>query len=498
MLITMKNIFLLFLIITFSTYSLAGEIRNCKQRDDYKSAVSSLKKISYNKYEDSLTLTKAKQEHQAVLSVAESCGLSEKNLTKLKRRINRIAKKRYRKLARLLVKKVKYVSDFRSPRSEIDEIKAVEEELGLSEFHFLPETKEKRLLETGIVYEGLRSKSCTEVNNTTPVLSKPRDQDSVGWCYAFSAADLLSHKLNKKISAVHLATLYNHNDFWTNLRRNITPVVAITELAGQGRVQVDKELGEITLRERVRSESSIEGGFTGNAIRHGLQHGICTEHEIPSNYSIERNIFELERLVANYREISVPLRAGECNSTSQEEIYSYVVDGTRVNLKNDYFGEHPQNDLLQEMFPSLDFETFFEVINQTNRQNAYQQLLAASCKEEVAITDNINVHEVTARGKDFSDTLDQQLENGNVAEIGYHAGVLYNPDMPNRSSGLHSALILGRRFNAETNKCEYLLRNSWGEGSLYHSSYDTEIMKDTAWISEEALGKSGIDITYIE
>ena len=498
MLITMKNIFLLVTLIIFTTSSLAGEIRDCKQRSDYKRAISSLKKISYSRFENSLTLSKAKAEYHAVLSVIATCGLNERNVVKLIKTTKRIARRRYKKLARLLVKKAKYVSDFRSPGPEVAELKAIENELGLSEFHFLPEAKENLLLETGSVYESLRSTSCTSIDNTSPVLSTPRDQDSVGWCYAFSAADLLSHKLNQKVSAVHLATLYNHNDFWTNLRRNITPVVAVSELASNGRVQMDRELGAITLRERAISESSIEGGFTGNAIRHGLRHGICTEHEIPSNYSIERNIFELERLVGTYHEISIPLRAGECNSISSEGLYSYEVDGNSINLKDDYFGEHPRNDLLQEMFPGLDFDTFFEVINQTNRQNAYQQLLEASCKDEIAITDDINVREVKAKGKDFSNTLDEQLENGNVAEIGYHAGVLYNPDKPNRSSGLHSSLILGRRFNAETNKCEYLLRNSWGGGSLYHNSYGSDIMKDTAWIAEEALGKSGIDITYIE
>ena len=37
-------------------------------------------------------------------------------------------------------------------------------------------------------------------------LNNVRDQDGVGWCYAYTAADLLSYRLKKKISAV---SLYN-------------------------------------------------------------------------------------------------------------------------------------------------------------------------------------------------------------------------------------------------------------------------------------------------
>ncbi len=57
-----------------------------------------------------------------------------------------------------------------------------------------------------------KNKCQPEVDLRNSVLGPVRDQDSIGWCYAFSASELLTYKLGKKISAADLAM--NHNDTW--------------------------------------------------------------------------------------------------------------------------------------------------------------------------------------------------------------------------------------------------------------------------------------------
>jgi len=41
--------------------------------------------------------------------------------------------------------------------------------------------------------------------------NNPRDQDGVGWCYAYAAADLLSVEAGMNVSAAELSYRYNRN-----------------------------------------------------------------------------------------------------------------------------------------------------------------------------------------------------------------------------------------------------------------------------------------------
>ncbi|MBL7542656.1 MAG: hypothetical protein JNL11_02520 [Bdellovibrionaceae bacterium] len=55
--------------------------------------------------------------------------------------------------------------------------------------------------------EESRCQPATDLRNQA--LGEVRDQDSIGWCYAFAGADLLTYKLGRKVSAVDLAMNYN-------------------------------------------------------------------------------------------------------------------------------------------------------------------------------------------------------------------------------------------------------------------------------------------------
>ncbi len=52
------------------------------------------------------------------------------------------------------------------------------------------------------------NKNCGDVNLSSK-MGPIRDQDTMGWCYAFAAADLLSFKLGQRISAASLAIQSN-------------------------------------------------------------------------------------------------------------------------------------------------------------------------------------------------------------------------------------------------------------------------------------------------
>ncbi len=89
-----------------------------------------------------------------------------------------------------------------------------------------------------------------------------RDQDTMGWCYAFAAADLLSFKLGQRISAASLAIQSNADSMPSWIRIPFTGGV----------------------------ESKMNGGNTANTISNGLGNrwlgageGLCLEKDFPRN-----------------------------------------------------------------------------------------------------------------------------------------------------------------------------------------------------------------------
>ena len=93
-------------------------------------------------------------------------------------------------------------------------------------------------------------KCSDKINQNEAVnLNNARNQDTVGWCYAYTAADLLSYRLKKRISAV---SLYN---------------------SGQ------------EIEQDIKSSESARGGDIKSSIDSYLtkKNGLCLEENLPSN-----------------------------------------------------------------------------------------------------------------------------------------------------------------------------------------------------------------------
>ncbi len=102
-----------------------------------------------------------------------------------------------------------------------------------------------------------QNENCGEVKDLGLEMGSIHNQVSLGTCFSYAAADLLSFKLRRKISAASLA------------------------------VQSNKERNPLTdrLRSNIKESSSIEGGMMGDAINAGIKNGLCLERDFPSEYS---------------------------------------------------------------------------------------------------------------------------------------------------------------------------------------------------------------------
>ncbi len=162
--------------------------------------------------------------------------------------------------------KVTYYSDYRSISKEAEEYKKYAREYGQTEEEigkFLKDYEKK-----GVKAQKKNQKKC---ENTSAVIREKmgpvRHQDSLGWCYAYSAADLVSYKLGQRLSAMDFAMNYTKNAKKTD----------------------DRYFG--------KSPEAIEGGYTVDSIFQTQKVGACLESDLPSednaNQDLKKQLDEL-------------------------------------------------------------------------------------------------------------------------------------------------------------------------------------------------------------
>lgn len=276
-------------------------------------------------------------------------------------------------------------------------------------------------------------------------LNNVRNQDSVGWCYAYTAADLLSFKFKKKISAVSL-------------------------------YKSDQEI-ETDISSRVGN-----GGDIADSIRSFIakNNGLCLESDLPSSdfkFCLDRYYNEfLNNLltVVNENRLDDELAANQC------------------------FGRD-----IESAFPGLNV-SFIRAHG--NKKELIESIYKQQCKKislkgvKIATrTMDIAYYPASVLLKN----IDDQLSQGNLSGIGYDYHKL-NGEEPN---GGHTSLIVGKRTNPDNGACEYLVRNSWGkECSLYeseglscHKNCDENGCRYSGhfWVSTDRLANSLFNVTYL-
>ena len=134
------------------------------------------------------------------------------------------------------------------------------------------------------------------------------------------------------------------------------------------------------------------------------------------------------------------------------------------------------------------------ILYQANDNDFFQKLAMAACQKTISAPQGQVMHRRQS-GKALLDTLDEQLNRGNILEMSYFASVLSN--QYSYSDGRHSSVIVGRRFNDKTGTCQFLIRNSWGTGcGYYDDSYECD--QGNVWIPEDKIAEVGSSTTYLQ
>ena len=323
----------------------------------------------------------------------------------------------------------------------------------------------------------IEQKECNHYDLSHKFPWPSRDQDSMGWCFGFIGADIISAKLKKQVSAadVSMNYFYGKNDDLSAKARE-QRLDFIRTFSNGGYVDVSFALGRKS--GSINEIDKLSGGWMNKSIDATQYRGACLESDFPSeDYRFSRHIYNLKTL----------LRSLEANqSTETPEAYIEAVNEVTSSLP-----VAKQKDVIAAL-SDRDLDPFSSLGDKL-------------CKNRIPFRFNhlkdhwfSNEHvDYPKEKKQKYSTVNKNLAAGHPMSIAYSSKVLYDPKAKRSKSG-HASIILGQRFNPKNNKCELLLRNSWGDCGYAHKSYECNKKNGHIWLPRDALLKNtyGIHEAY--
>lgn len=283
--------------------------------------------------------------------------------------------------------------------------------------------------------------SCESVDLRSPVLGPPRHQDSILWCSSIAAADMLSHKTGKRISATDVALEYNskHKDQY---KSDGTPFKSYEQQYGDAPINAQT----------------------------ALDNGLCLEEKLPSGDFGNVELYDLLKKIEDYKEKLDTSKGENCPP-----------------LGSNY---------ISLMFPSMGSSTFFDIAFNSQAAYFFDELADKACVSRFTPKPKLTARSYKKGRKhspdDLLDKVDSQLDQSNIVSIGYDGRLLTGGG----NKWGHDSTIVGRRTNKETGKCEYLIRNSYGRScNGYNSRFECE--EGNIYVPKDEIKKWIWDIGYI-
>ncbi len=276
----------------------------------------------------------------------------------------------------------------------------------------------------------------------------PRSQGNVGWCYANTAADLISHhyrkELKEPVSAVDIALNFNY--FWT-------------------------------------AENFREGGFIFLALDLAMRTGSCPA-------SLDQVLFGKGTKHTLKDKIHFILDLKDRLDKGQDEYVRKAIEAS----------QKAGSILKQERV--FDIMTVMSLSTPGNVLGKLAQMICKGQRHQFSHRAKIgwsSVYTGSTRHR-LLNRLNEQLDQKNPVGIAYYAGFFDSATAPKSGADRHMSLVVGRKFDSQSNTCEYLVRNSWGTRC---TGYKNSILKDKCesgniWVDEITLKKYIYGITFLE
>lgn len=326
------------------------------------------------------------------------------------------------------------------------------------------------------------SRSCTSIDYRSE-LPPIRNQGSIGWCYAFSAADLVSHKLQQNISPVDIALSFNNSLNQNTVARTTRDTARlISRYMGLETGEQKNPPTPASIREHFLSnftpESQRESGWVDQSIMATqARGGFCLDAPISglaeNNDEFISVIAMMERMRNGY---SLSLE-----KTPDLDVAEFVCN----------YGSIPES--LTDPISTIGLERITQYLEGRLIGDLFYGLVNEQCQNRISASfeaQEINLNPLSTEEK--LQTINQILENGSILSINFMSQMLTGPDTPGE---YHAAPIVGRRQNTENQQCEYLVRNSWGPSCEAYTTNECE--GGYVWVSESDIVEHAQQLNHL-
>jgi hypothetical protein len=308
----------------------------------------------------------------------------------------------------------------------------------------LPLMAEARYVETS-------ENICTPVDFRETFELKMRNQNKLSWCYAHAAADYLqfTYRIPEQISAADIAINYSKSKWsrFVTLVRN-------------------------TFNKKARGEPA-QTGLIKHAVQMIRPQGYCPESSLPSD--------EWTKIYPDGRTEKVEILTAVMESF---QLQKQVRSGAILSSEELPWRYHFQNISTRE--------EFFNLLRDSKRKNFLSKLRSMACApDRKPFPSSESVYgKMYIRGPLTFARINGSIDWARApVTIDFFSDILENYDRPKRRiSELHTVLLYGRKFNVETQQCEYLIKDSYGASC---EKYDPKIKCESGylWLPENKLYK---------
>jgi len=313
-------------------------------------------------------------------------------------------------------------------------------------------------------FQKTEQRVCTELDLRNDKLPQIRDQKNVSWCYAFTAADMLTYtyNLSEMASAADVAINYNRSDLALFMRW-------LRQTFGSRPEQGEEEIFMMP----------HQTGFNKIALDRGMRDGYCPERVFPSD-----SWTKMTRDGDKWNESQTDLK------TAMLEIYGLLKNKKNLKASNIPFYFHFKN--------VESAGDFFKLIKEHEPSTFYSSLRDEVCKFDRIKFRRRFQSKMYIKDPGIFVSLNKQLNRSRLVGIDYDSRIL--SDRRNNSiklSEMHTSSVVGRRWNNTARECQYLVRDSHGnQCSRYDTSY--ECLGGQVWLSESLLYSNLTSLVYIE
>jgi hypothetical protein len=265
------------------------------------------------------------------------------------------------------------------------------------------------------------SNQCTTVDLREIKPTVMRDQKDISWCFAHASADLiqLTYDVPFQISAADIAISYNELP--------LAKIIHRFQSFAAGRW----------------SRYPGETGLMKYAMINTIKEGPCPEEYLPSDEWVRTNADgttekkSLGKAIPDLLELQKLIQA-------------------RVFLNE---AELPYTYAFKQVSP----RRLFYLLKQTPKKQVLNHLRAEACAHVRQFIPIRTATKMAIQNRNIFKTINRELSSHRPTGLDFSSDVFANLDDINKKlSSLHTVLIYGRKFDPETQECQYMLKNSYG------------------------------------